>query len=135
MADFAKAVTVQLKQPGDALYLLGERRDELGGSAYYEALELGLGRNVPQVEWAAERARIYAITDAIDAGLVAACQDISDGGLAVALAEMCLGPFGRGDVGADVNIAPALNGLRRSGPSQNRVLHDMLARRRASIYP
>ncbi len=112
MDDFAKAVTVQLKQPGDAIYLLGERRDELGGSAYYEALGLGLGRNVPQIDWAAERARIYAVTDAIDAGLVAACQDISDGGLAVALAEMCMGPFGRGDIGAEIDIAPALNGLR-----------------------
>ncbi len=112
MADFAKAVTVQLKRPGDAIYLLGERKDELGGSAYYEVLGLGLGRNVPQVDWAAERARIYAITDAIDAGLVAACQDISDGGLAVALAEMALGPFGRGDVGADVAVGSILNGLR-----------------------
>ncbi len=110
--DYSKAVTTQFKQPGDAIYLLGERKDELGGSAYYEALGLGLGANVPQVDWEAERARIYAVTDAIDEGLVAACQDISDGGLAVALAEMCMGPFGRGDVGADVDIEEALGGLR-----------------------
>ncbi|MGC9317753.1 MAG: phosphoribosylformylglycinamidine synthase subunit PurL [Armatimonadota bacterium] len=112
MEDYSKAVTTQLKRPGDAIYLLGTRGDELGGSAYYDALGLGLGANVPRVDWEAERARIYAITDAIDQGLVAACQDISDGGLAVALAEMCMGPFGRGDVGANVDIAPALNGLR-----------------------
>ncbi len=112
MDDFSKAVTMQLKKPGDSVYLLGERRDELGGSAYYEALGLGLGANVPKIDWESERARIYAVIDAIDAGLVAACQDISDGGLAVALAEMCMGPFGNGDVGADVDISPACDSLR-----------------------
>ncbi|MFO8082318.1 MAG: phosphoribosylformylglycinamidine synthase subunit PurL [Armatimonadota bacterium] len=112
MDDYSKAVTMQFKQPGNAIYLLGERKDELGGSAYYHALGLGLGANVPKVDWETERARIYAVTDAIDEGLVAACQDIADGGLAVALAEMCMGPFGRGDVGADVDIEPVLDGLR-----------------------
>ncbi len=110
--DYSTAVTVQFKRPGDAIYLLGERRHELGGSAYYDVLGLGLGASVPRVDWQAERARIHAVTDAIAEGLVAACTDVSDGGLAVALAEMCMGPFGRGDVGAAVDIHPALNGLR-----------------------
>lgn len=110
--DFSKAVTAQFKRPGNAIYLLGERKDECGGSAYYEALGLGLGANVPKVDWPAERARIYAVIDAIDEGLVAACQDVSDGGIAVTLAEMCMGPFGRGDVGADVDLTDACGGLR-----------------------
>lgn len=112
MPDYSQAVTVQFKQAGDPVYLLGARKDELGGSAYYEALDLGLGRNVPQIDWAAERARNQVVVDAIRAGLVAACQDISDGGMAVALAEMCLGPFGRGDVGADVEIGAIAGELR-----------------------
>ena len=112
MEDYSKAVTVQFKEAGDTIYLLGERKDELGGSAYYDAMGLGLGANVPKVDWEAERSRIYAVTDAIDEGLVAACQDISDGGLAVALAEMCMGPFGRGNVGAEVDIAPVMGDLR-----------------------
>jgi phosphoribosylformylglycinamidine synthase II len=112
MPDYSKAVTVQLKQAGDPVYMVGARRDELGGSAYYQALGLGLGRNVPTVEWQQERAAIYGIVDAIDQGLVAACTDISDGGLAVALAEMAMGPFGRGEVGAEIELTPALNGLR-----------------------
>jgi phosphoribosylformylglycinamidine synthase len=112
LEDYSKAVTAQFKQPDDSIYVLGARADELGGSAYYQALELGLGANVPQVDWEAERARIYAVTDAIDEGLVAACQDISDGGLAVALAEMCMGPFGKGDVGADVEISELASSLR-----------------------
>ncbi len=112
MPDYSKAVTAQFKQEGDAIYLLGARKNELGGSAYYHALGLGLGANVPQVEWEAERARIYAVTDAISEGLVAACQDVSDGGLAVALAEMCMGPFGRGSVGAEVEIDAVIGDLR-----------------------
>ncbi len=112
MDDYSKAVTSQFKQAGDAIYVIGARRDELGGSAYYEALALGLGANVPNVDWEAERAAIYAVTDAIDARVVTACTDISDGGLGVALAEMTMGPYGRGDVGAQVDIEPVLNGLR-----------------------
>ncbi|MBM3500580.1 MAG: phosphoribosylformylglycinamidine synthase subunit PurL, partial [Armatimonadetes bacterium] len=79
MADCSKAITMQLKHSGDALYLVGPRYDECGGSAYYQALDLGLGANVPQVRWDAQRAAISGILDAIDAGLLAACHDISDG--------------------------------------------------------
>ncbi len=112
MDDYSKAVTMQFKEAGEAIYLIGARRDELGGSAYYQALGMGLGRNVPTVDWEAERGAIYGIVDAIDEGLVAACTDISDGGLAVALAEMAMGPFGKGNIGAEVDLGPALNGLR-----------------------
>ncbi len=112
MDDYSKAVTAQFKQADDPVYLIGQRRDELGGSAYYQAFELGLGRNVPTVNWEAERGAIYGVVDAIDEGLIAAATDISDGGLAVALAEMAMGPFGRGDIGAVIEIGPALNGLR-----------------------
>jgi phosphoribosylformylglycinamidine synthase len=112
MADSSKAVTTQLKHAGDALYLIGPRYDECGGSAYYQALGLGLGANVPQVRWDEQRAAIYGIIDAIDRGLVAACHDISDGGLAVALAEMALGGYARGTLGADVDLAPLGSDLR-----------------------
>jgi len=104
---------MQLKQAGDKLYLVGPRQDELGGSAYYQALALGLGRNVPQIDWLQEQAMIWAVIDAIEAGHIAACQDISDGGVAVALAEMALGGFGTGELGVAVNITEEmLEGLR-----------------------
>ena len=104
MPDWSRAVTMQLKRPGEALYLLGPRHDELGGSAYYATRLRELGANVPQVRWAEERARIYAVIDAVNAGCVAACHDISDGGLAVALAETVLGGYGRGQVGAEIDL-------------------------------
>jgi phosphoribosylformylglycinamidine synthase len=56
---------------------------------------------------------IWGVIDAIEAGHVAACQDISDGGLGVALAEMALGGFGKGNLGVSVNVTgDVLGGLR-----------------------
>jgi phosphoribosylformylglycinamidine (FGAM) synthase-like enzyme len=112
LADYSKAVTMQLKRAGDSLYLVGSRYDECGGSAYYQALGLGLGRNVPEVRWEEQQAAIYGMIDAIDAGLVAACHDISDGGLGIALAEMVLGGYARGRLGARVNLAVLDSDLR-----------------------
>jgi phosphoribosylformylglycinamidine synthase subunit PurL len=105
MPDYSRAITMKLMQAGDSLFLAGPRKDELGGSALYQALGLGLGANVPQVDWELERKMIYAVTDAIDQGLVAACTDISDGGLAVAVAEMCLGGLANGTLGAEIDLA------------------------------
>jgi phosphoribosylformylglycinamidine synthase len=112
LADCAKAITMQLKHAGDSLYLVGPRYDECGGSAYYQALGLGLGANVPLVRWDEQRAAMFGVIDAIDAGLLAACHDISDGGLAVALAEMCLGGLARGPLGAKVDPAVLESALR-----------------------
>ena len=114
LGDYSKAVTMQLKNAGNKLCLVGPRKDELGGSAYYQALELGLGRNVPQVDWAQEQGMIWGVVEAIEAGHVAACQDISDGGLAVALAEMALGGFGKGKLGVTVNVASEAVGAWRA---------------------
>ena len=82
-----KCVTMDLKQPGNLLYLVGETRDELGGSHF--ALVNGLsGGQVPTVD--AERAvkTFAAMHRGIQRGLVRACHDLSEGGLAVAAAEM-----------------------------------------------
>jgi phosphoribosylformylglycinamidine synthase len=112
MEDYSRAVTMQFKQPGDKLFLLGPRQDELGGSAFYQALGLGLGRNVPQIDWAQERSMIYAVIDAINAGHVAACTDISDGGLITALCEMALGGHGQGQYGFELELDELETDLR-----------------------
>ncbi len=88
--DFDKAVTQDLKAAGDKLYLIGPRYDELGGSEYYKTIFGVTGANVPIVRFELERNMIYAVIDAIDQGLVAACHDISNGGLACTAAEMAL---------------------------------------------
>ncbi len=90
MKDFSKAITMELKAPGDKLYLIGPRFDELGGSEYYKTMFGVMGANVPIVRFDLERSMIYAVIDAIDEGLLAAAHDISNGGLAATVMEMAL---------------------------------------------
>lgn len=112
MEDYSKAVTMQFKQAGDKLFLAGVRKDELGGSAFYQALGLGLGANVPQLDWATERNTIYAVIEAINAGHVAACTDISDGGLITSLCEMAIGGHGKGQLGFELELQKIETDLR-----------------------
>jgi phosphoribosylformylglycinamidine synthase len=90
MKDVGKAVTMELKASGDKVYLIGPRFDELGGSEYYKTVFGETGANVPIVRFELERNMIYAVIDAIDNCLVAACHDVSNGGLACTSAEMAL---------------------------------------------
>lgn len=92
--DIRKAVTMDVKAPGDLVYLLGETRAELGGSQY--ARQLGWeGGTVPAVEFDSARKRYRSVFRAIAAEWITACHDCSEGGLAVALAEMAFaGGFG-----------------------------------------
>jgi phosphoribosylformylglycinamidine synthase len=86
MADARKAVTMDAKRPGDLVYLLGKTANELGGSEYL-ALSGQIGSRVPVVDSAKAYQRYRAYHQAVNAGTVASCHDLSDGGLAVAAAE------------------------------------------------
>lgn len=86
--DTAHAMSMDLKAAGNRLYVLGLTADELGASAYYRLHGL-LGAHAPQPP-AAGLALLRALHRAIAAGLVQACHDCSEGGLAVAAAEMSL---------------------------------------------
>ena len=80
-------VSMDLKAPGNLLYIIGETFNELGGSEYYK-LKGYLGASVPKVKGAKAKRTFRAVTDAIDEGLVKSCHDLSEGGLAVTAAEM-----------------------------------------------
>ncbi|MGA3060706.1 MAG: AIR synthase-related protein, partial [Candidatus Bathyarchaeia archaeon] len=79
--------SMDLKAPGNLLYIIGDTFNELGGSEYYK-LKGFLGANVPKVKGAKAKRTFRAVTKAIDSGLIKSCHDISEGGLAVAAAEM-----------------------------------------------
>jgi phosphoribosylformylglycinamidine synthase len=99
--DVSKCVTMDVKRPGNLLYLVGETRDELGGSHY--ALVNGFsGGHVPTVDVEKASALFAAIHTAISGGLVRACHDLSEGGLAVAAAEMAFA----GALGAAIDVQP-----------------------------
>jgi phosphoribosylformylglycinamidine (FGAM) synthase-like enzyme len=84
--DVRKAVTMDVKAPGDLVYVVGITHNELGGSEYY-AMHGYIGNQVPQVR-AHEAKELYQrLHAAIMERVVASCHDCSDGGLGVALAE------------------------------------------------
>ena len=104
--DSGKAVTMQLKEAGNQLFLLSERKDELGGSEFYRILG-HLGANVPKVDFEQAKNEIYTVIDGIDAGFIKSAHDISEGGLLVALAEMTMphARTGGGKLGVRVDIS------------------------------
>ncbi|HID76245.1 MAG TPA: phosphoribosylformylglycinamidine synthase subunit PurL [Planctomycetaceae bacterium] len=94
VADARRCVTMDLKRPGNAVYLVGTTRNELGGSHWARVQGLR-GGQAPQVDARQARQTFLALHQAIDAGRVRACHDLSEGGLAVAAAEMAFaGAFG-----------------------------------------
>jgi phosphoribosylformylglycinamidine synthase len=99
--DVRRCVTMDLKEPGNLLFLIGVTKDEMGGSHYN--LVHGLdGGTVPQVDLALAPRIFHKLHETIQRGLVRSCHDLSEGGLAVAVAEMAFA----GGVGADVtNLA------------------------------
>jgi phosphoribosylformylglycinamidine synthase subunit PurL len=101
--DYKKAVTLQIKKEGSNIYMIGERKDELGGSQYYK-LHGKLGKNVPIVDFKKAKQEIFTMVDAIEKQLVLSSHDISDGGLAAALAEMAIGGSGEGKIGVEVDL-------------------------------
>jgi phosphoribosylformylglycinamidine synthase len=98
--DIRQCVTMDLKEPGNPVYLVGLTRDELGGSHWY-ALKDELGANVPKADLALAPRIFAAVHSAIASGCVRACHDLSEGGLAVAAAEMAFA----GDLGLKLDLA------------------------------
>lgn len=98
--DASQAVTMDLKKAGNALYLVGVTRNELGGS--HAAMLLGKdGGHVPKVDAALAMRCYESVYRAIQNKLVASCHDLSEGGLAVALSEMAFA----GELGLDVDLS------------------------------
>jgi phosphoribosylformylglycinamidine synthase II len=97
--DVGQTVSMDLKEVGDLVYIVGRTNNELGGSHYYDLLG-HLGKNVPQVDAILGRRIMIAVSEAIRMGFVSACHDLSEGGLAVSAAEMAFA----GDIGLEINI-------------------------------
>ncbi|WP_181309629.1 phosphoribosylformylglycinamidine synthase subunit PurL [Nocardioides campestrisoli] len=91
---------------GERLFLLGETREELSGSEWAHVVHDHLGGTPPRVDLAAERALAELLVEASGAGVVTSAHDLSDGGLAQALAEAS---FKHG-VGAEVSLAEVAGG-------------------------
>jgi phosphoribosylformylglycinamidine synthase len=97
--DIREAVSMDVKAAGDSIYIVGKTLKELGGSEYYR-LNGSLGNSVPKTSKKSAKQIFASITKAIDLGLVRACHDLSEGGLAVAIAEMAFS----GGYGAELDL-------------------------------
>ncbi|MFT7668239.1 MAG: phosphoribosylformylglycinamidine synthase II [Planctomycetota bacterium] len=98
--DVRKAITMDLKSAGNLVFLIGLTQAELGGSEYFR--EIGVdGGVVPAPDLETAPALMAALHKAIQGGLIRSCHDLSEGGLAVAAAEMCFG----GGLGLDLDLS------------------------------
>jgi phosphoribosylformylglycinamidine synthase II len=88
--DVRRRLSIGFARPGGQVVLLGATAAEFGGSAWAQVAHGHLGGRPPAVNFVAERALAGLLASAAQAGLLDAAHDISDGGLAVALAESCL---------------------------------------------
>lgn len=100
LADIEKRCTMAFQSAGDVILLLGDIRRELGGSEYLavcQGLETG---EVPWVDLEQEKSLIELIQILIQKNKLQSCHDISEGGLAIALAESAI----KGGIGCQIQL-------------------------------
>jgi phosphoribosylformylglycinamidine synthase len=106
MDDSKKAVSLDAKVSGDYVYVLGEDREELGGSEYFAMVgeqttgKKFIGNNVPTVRPDVNRKLYESYSQALNIGLVASAQSVHRGGLGIALAKTSMG----GRLGMDISL-------------------------------
>lgn len=99
MEDVSRTVSMDFKQAGDLVYIVGSTQNELGGSEYFRSRGF-IGNNVPEVNPRLAKELMDSLSAATGKGLVRACHDCSDGGIGVAIAEMAFA----GGLGASINL-------------------------------
>ncbi|MFH1594590.1 MAG: phosphoribosylformylglycinamidine synthase subunit PurL [Candidatus Omnitrophota bacterium] len=97
--DVKKTISMDAKKPGSSLYVVGLTHDEMGGSHYWKILGY-TGNTVPGVDADKGKKLMERLSSVISEGIVTACHDCSEGGIAVCLAEMAFA----GDLGMHLNI-------------------------------
>jgi phosphoribosylformylglycinamidine synthase len=115
VSDVANCVSMDLKRPGNSLILVGATHSEFGGSHLFQSLGLP-GGAVPEVRLPSALKTFQAVHRCIQSGVVRACHDLSEGGLAVALAEMSFA----GQLGLDVDL---LTAVKQCGLSPTELLY------------
>jgi len=91
------------KDDGDLIYLIGETNNEIGGSEFLKTIFNRVEGEIPQIDLKLEKKTIELILQSIKSGFIKSAHDLSDGGLAVALAECCV-MNRKKKIGAEVNL-------------------------------
>jgi len=118
------ATSQWFKEAGDTIILLGDIKEDLGGSEYLRVVHGREQGSPPLLDLEKEKALQTCVLQLVRAGLVRSAHDCSDGGLAVALAECCVTSPSQHLLGAVIRLS--LRGLRLDallfGESQSRVI-------------
>jgi len=109
LADSLDALTSSYFDAGTRVLILGETRSELGGSEYYEGIHGLVGGVVPQVDFDYEKRLHRCVLKIINLGLAKAIEDVSKGGLAATLAELCI----KSGVGLVIDLSKVPNRCER----------------------
>jgi len=109
--DVRRTVSADIKGPGNLIYIVGQTYPELGGSEYYK-LRGSIGKTVPRIRANQAKKAVNSIVEAIDSGYVKSCHDLSEGGLAVAAAEMAFS--GGQGIRLDLRKVPRARNMRRN---------------------
>jgi len=121
--DLNKTCSLNFKNVGDEIFLIGNNREEFGGSELIKVLFNKIEGNSPILDLDEECRLQSTILKLIGNGIINAAHDTSEGGLAVAIAEMAMSSIGSGKeiLGADINIEN-INFGKLFGESQSRVV-------------
>ena len=85
-----KPLVPQKITDGDCLVIVGDTKDELGGSEYFEYIHKFIGGNCPTVNFKESKKNMKAVLDVISKQIIKSAHDCSKGGLAVAVSELCM---------------------------------------------
>ncbi|MGO4344556.1 phosphoribosylformylglycinamidine synthase subunit PurL [Paenibacillus sp. MCAF9] len=102
--DIDHITTQGFKAEGDVIILVGETKAEMGGSEFQYVTQGAAAGRPPEIDLATEKKVLDAVLGAIQKGLVASAHDLSEGGIAVAVAESCIS----GRLGAEVALSSDL---------------------------
>ncbi|MGB9720647.1 MAG: phosphoribosylformylglycinamidine synthase subunit PurL [bacterium] len=109
--DVRKCITMDFKNCGNLVYLVGVTKEEMGGSEYFRYLDIKGGR-VPDVNLKVAPKIMHSLHTAIIKGQVLSCHDISEGGIGLAISEMAIA----GDIGCEIDISKILFAGRNPRP-------------------
>ena len=89
----------------DVILLLGETKDELGGSEYYEYIHNFIGGLAPKVDFSESKKNMESVLSLTSKNIIKSVHDCSKGGLAIAISELCI--FGK--IGCNINLTSSLS--------------------------
>ncbi|UCG35059.1 MAG: phosphoribosylformylglycinamidine synthase subunit PurL [Candidatus Omnitrophota bacterium] len=128
--DVKRVTSCDFKNEGDLIFLLGENKEELGGSQYLNIIHKMKKGNPPGLDLQQERNVQGAALEMIKEGLVASAHDCSEGGLALALAECCI----LGKSGAIINLSESMrDDALLFGETQSRIIVSASSQNRGKI--